>query len=197
MNFQVGTDEVDTKIATNCTDCHEDTRMHASYFGVVFDTDICKSCHDYERQQEGVTGWGAAAVGGSNWGFGSAPLSRRVHGVHFGRYLDKPTEVHATEDYSEVRFPQDVRNCQKCHSENDMWAEEPQRLACLGCHDSDAAIVHATLNTLDLTPEDPWSGDEAEACEVCHGDGAEFAVEDMHDIASPYRPPYERLPEEE
>ncbi|MBI2897810.1 MAG: hypothetical protein HYY06_29900 [Deltaproteobacteria bacterium] len=197
MNFQVGTEEVDAKIATNCTDCHEDTRMHASYFGVVFDTDICKSCHDYERQQEGVTGWGAAAVGGSNWGFGSAPLARRVHGVHFGRYLEKPTEVHAAVDYSEVRFPQDIRNCQKCHSENDMWAEEPSRLACLACHDSDDAIAHGTLMTVDLTPEDPWSGDELESCEVCHGEGADFAVRDMHDIADPYRPPYERLPEGE
>ena len=31
-----------------------------------------------------------------------------------------------------------------------------------------------------------------EACEVCHGDGAEFEVSRVHNISSPYQPPYSR-----
>jgi hypothetical protein len=202
LNFQVGTDAEENKVATNCTDCHEDTRMHAGFFAVQFNPDICKSCHDYERQMadrvagDPLDGWGAnAASGRSNVGYGAAPLARRIHGVHRGRYLDKPAEVHATVDYSEVIFPQDVRNCTKCHAtENAAWAEEPSRLACLACHDGDAAIAHGTLMTLDPTPDDAWNGDEQESCEVCHGGGADFAVQEVHRISDPYVPPYPREP---
>ncbi|MBI2060263.1 MAG: cytochrome c3 family protein [Nitrospirae bacterium] len=199
LNFQVGTATEDKKIATNCKTCHEDTRMHATYFGVEFNPDICKSCHDYKRQMaarqatDPADGWGVnAAAGRSNMGFGSAPLARRVHGVHRGHYLDKPKEVHATEDYSGVIFPQDIRNCTKCHAETNSWNENPSRLACLACHDGDAAIAHGTAMTVDPTPADAWSGDEAESCRTCHGVGKEFAVSTVHNVWDPYKPPYKR-----
>ncbi|MEK6655757.1 MAG: cytochrome c3 family protein [Thermodesulfobacteriota bacterium] len=202
INFQVGTATAEKKIATNCTTCHADTRMHAAYFAVQFNPDICKNCHDYRRQFVPDAGkekdWTAR-----NAGFGAAPLARRVHGVHFGRYLDKPKEVHSTYDFSEVIFPQDVRNCSKCHSEKDAtgnellsgtWKTKPSRLACLACHDSDGAIAHGTLMTTDPTPADPWSGDEVESCNACHGAGREFSPDKVHNISNPYKPPYPREP---
>jgi hypothetical protein len=115
--------------------------------------------------------------------------------VHFGRYVDKPQEIHATYDFSEVIFPQDVRNCVKCHSETDSWKENANRLACNGCHDSDAAIGHTSLMTFDPTPADPWSGDELESCAVCHGADRELAPDLVHNVWAPYRPPYFREPE--
>ncbi len=189
VNFQVGTEVVEKKIATNCTQCHGDTRMHASFFAVQFNPDICKSCHDYKRQIDGKQGWTQ-----SNNGFGAGPLARRVHGVHFGAYLDKPKEVHATVDYSEVILPQDVRNCSKCHDpkESANWKEAPSRVACLACHDKDSAITHASLNTIDPTAAEPYSGDEVETCAVCHGKGREFSPDKVHNISSPYKPPYPR-----
>ncbi len=195
LNFQVGTETIEPKVSTNCTDCHDDTRMHASYFAVQFNPDICKNCHDYQNQVAGTTGWED-----SNWGFGAAPLSRRIHGVHFGHYLDKPLEVYSNPDAfdaSKIIFPQDVRNCTKCHVDNPNWKEEPSRLACLACHDSDEAIYKAQLLTFDLTEEDPYSGDEVETCEICHGSGADFSPDKMHNISNPYKPPYPREPEEE
>ena len=189
VNFQVGTEDEEAKVATNCADCHEDTRMHASYFAVKFEPDICKNCHDYERQTAGSVGWATA-----NNGFGAAPLSRRIHGVHFGHYLDKPEDIHLSYDYSGVIFPQDIRNCAKCHSEDTSgtWMTEPSRLACSACHDTDAAIGHTTLMTSDPTPADPWSGDEMETCQVCHGAGRDFSVDKVHEITDPYVPPYPR-----
>jgi len=187
LNFQVGTETPEKKVATNCVDCHRDTSMHANYFAVAFDTDICKSCHDYKRQIAGKSGWTD-----SNNGFGAAPMARRVHGVHFGAYLDKPGEVHATVDYSGVIFPQDVRNCTKCHAETSSWKEKPSRVACLACHDSDAAISHATLQTVDLTPAEPYRGDEVESCVVCHGAGREWSPDKVHNVSNPYRAPYPR-----
>jgi len=190
INFQVGTATSEKMVATSCTDCHGDTKMHGSY---PFNPDLCKSCHDYENQLAGRTGWLD-----SNWGFGAAPLSRRVHGVHFGNYLEKPEEIHGEEDAEEhfghIIFPMDVRNCTKCHSQSVTWTEKPNRLACLACHDSDAAIVHATLMTYDPTPAEPYSGDEWETCTVCHGEDRDFTPRVVHSIADPYVPPYLREP---
>ncbi len=197
--FQVGTATEESKIATNCVDCHEDERMHASFFAVSFDPDICGSCHDNRRQvvdrlaSDPADGWGAfAASGRSNFGFGAAPLSRRVHGVHRGKYLAEPREVHGSIDYSEVVFPQDIRNCGKCHSDSSSWMQKPSRLICLSCHDSDAAKAHGQLMTFDPTPEDPWNGDEGESCLTCHGPDRDFAPAEVHNIWDPYVPPYER-----
>lgn len=190
INFQVGTETEEALIATNCTDCHDDTRMHAAYFAVQFNPDICKNCHDYENQLAGKTSWLQ-----NNWGFGAAPLARRVHGVHYGHYLDKPEEIHGVADaehFGHIIFPQDVRNCTKCHSESDMWKEEPSRLACNACHDSDAAIAHTTLMTQDPTPVEPFSGDEVESCNACHGAGRDFSPDKVHNISDPYVPPYPR-----
>jgi len=200
INFQVGAEKADLQVATNCTNCHGDTKMHGSYpFALA--PDICKNCHDYKRQITGRSGWtnapGTAAA--SNQGYGAAPIARRVHGVHRGRYLDKPEQVHRSFDYSEVIFPQDIRNCSKCHdakTTSGTWKTSPSRIACLACHDSDAAITHASLQTTDPTPKEPYSGDELETCAVCHGPGKDFSPDKMHNISNPFKPPYEREPAE-
>jgi predicted CXXCH cytochrome family protein len=64
----------------------------------------------------------------------------------------------------------DVRNCESCHSAatSGSWKTKPGRLACMGCHDTDAATIHMTLPTDDPTPTAPWSGDEQESCAACH-----------------------------
>jgi OmcA/MtrC family decaheme c-type cytochrome len=186
-NFQVGSTGREPMVATSCIDCHRDTRMHGTSFAVTFTPDICKSCHDNQHQMLGRIGWT-----NSNNGFGAAPLSRRVHGVHFGKYVDKPGEIHRTYDYSHVIFPQDVRNCTKCHSESSSWTEKPSRVACLACHDSDYAIAHGTSMTLDFTPQEPFSGGEVETCIVCHGKTSTYAPNAVHSITNPYVPPYPR-----
>ena len=109
---------------------------------------------------------------------GAKPISRRVHGIHFGSSLNFPL---STVDYSngdpvagrnwDITLPQDVRNCESCHpagTTSGSWANNPNRLACSGCHDSDASMAHMRLQTFDPTPADPWSGDEEESCKACH-----------------------------
>jgi len=196
-NFQVGTATEEAKPATGCKDCHGDTNMHGGY---PFEPDLCKSCHDYGRDG---TGLGFTRNGGdstSGWsGFGSKPLSSRIHGVHRGTYLEYPEEVYpptSSHDYSTVIFPQDIRNCIKCHPSSDRWTTEPARLPCLGCHDGDATATHAKLMTYDPTPDDPWSGDEEESCKVCHGRDADFAPSIVHNVWDPYQAPYPREPED-
>jgi len=66
-----------------------------------FDTDYCRACHDYGRTGSGE---GYARTGGtstSGWaGYGAKPISARVHGVHFGAYLNRPENV-----YEAIRMP--------------------------------------------------------------------------------------------
>ena len=46
----------------------------------------------------------------------------------------------------------------------------PATAACLSCHDSEAAAVHASTNSNDL----------GEACAACHGEGKTFSVTRVH-----------------
>ncbi|MGD0538286.1 MAG: hypothetical protein ABSC03_11650 [Verrucomicrobiota bacterium] len=186
-NFQVGSTNIEARVAANCTDCHGANFMHADNHAVPFDPELCKVCHDYLHQMSGKTNWS-----NSQWGFGNAPLSRRVHGVHYGNYLDHPDQITSGTNYWHLIFPQDVRNCTKCHSTSPAWTQNPSRLACNACHDTDAAVAHADLMTWEINPLDPWSGSETETCDVCHGAGAEFSPDKVHAIANPYVPPYMR-----
>ncbi len=86
--------------------------------------------------------------------------------------------------------------CLDCHDPHasDLTAQRRADggAACLGCHDSDAAIGHGQLMTVDPTAADPYSQDETETCEVCHGEGREYSVEAVHNISDPFRLPYPR-----
>ena len=154
--------------------------------------DLCKNCHDYSHQMTGKTNWT-----NSQWGFGVSPIVRRVHGAHYGKYLHKGNE-NGGGGLSEIIFPQDVRNCTKCHSDpkNVTWNTKPSRLACLACHDATDMTTHASLMTYDPTPADPWNGDEVETCGICHGPDSEESAKNAHSIANPYVPPYPREPAE-
>jgi hypothetical protein len=170
-------------VAGNCGSCHQVTVGTSGFDGFVLDysrhykifdataVDQCQACHDYQPQ------FAVDTTGQRRW-MGAKPISRRVHAIHYGSSLNYPLR---TVDYSngdpiagrnwDTTFPQDVRNCQACHPDgttSGTWASEASRLPCSGCHDADAAMTHMTLNTLDPTPADPWSGDEVESCASCH-----------------------------
>jgi OmcA/MtrC family decaheme c-type cytochrome len=101
-------------------------------------------------------------------------------------------------DFSEVRFPGDRRHCETCHATGTFLLPPfpgtalgtrvahldpatgnevedgrlgPIRSVCTACHDGDDAAAHAETMT---TP-----GGE-EACEVCHEEGRDFAVSEVH-----------------
>ena len=172
--FQVKTATEEKLIARNCQSCHQ----NAQGVGFVLDfprhnkpfsddaADMCGGCHDYQN--------GSATS--ANWSSGN-PISRRVHAIHYGSSLTYRLETVAHEDTGpaerewDISLPQDVRHCQACHPDgttSGTWKTNPSRLACMGCHDSDAAQVHFKLMTLDPTPMYPFNGDEQESCKACH-----------------------------
>jgi hypothetical protein len=173
--FQVKQAAEELAVAANCGSCHQGPNgtgfiLDFSRHYKIFDNtavDQCGACHDYQPQNATGSGWS-----------GGRPIAKRVHGVHHGSELNYPL---VTVDYSngdpvagrewDIEFPQDIRNCETCHpaaTTSGSWKTEPARLPCSGCHDSDAVTAHMKLQTWDPTPLDPWSGDEAESCQICH-----------------------------
>ncbi len=162
-------------------------------------------------------------------------FSSLVHKIHFARLLEGYAErndlpmhdstgrlvspgqlayvgfQNTVVNLSEILFPQDIRNCTKCHTDtgtactttqqcgigqecqrskcvNRAWVK-PSGDACTTCHDSADAYAHWQLNTYQ-SPDGP-----IESCDVCHGEHADFAVEKVHNIWDPYVPPYPRTKE--
>jgi len=175
--FQVKTGTVEPAVAGSCTSCH----WSSANAGFVLDyprhnklfndqaLDQCGGCHDYASGMKGDVTTQASWSGG-------LAISKRVHAVHNGAALVYPTLTVGHEETAafgrnwRITYPQDVRNCESCHpaGTTGTWSTNANRLACLGCHDADAATAHAKLQVWDPTPLAPFSGDEVEACVTCH-----------------------------
>ena len=78
-----------------------------------------------------------------------------IHRVHKGEGLKKTGYNYAGVLLNETRYPQDYRNCAKCHDNTapkvapqaDNWKNVPSRLACGACHDGiDWATGKGTTN---------------------------------------------------
>ncbi len=178
--FQVKQAAVEKPMADGCTACHWSTPTVGAGVGFVLDpvrhnkpfnaqaVDQCAGCHNYKSGE---------TVAARTWttGGGTKPISKRVHAVHMGANLNYPT---LTVDHEEsvvgrdwqINYPMEIRNCESCHSAatSGTWKTNPNRLACMGCHDSDKATAHMKAQIVDPTPTAPWSGDEKESCATCH-----------------------------
>ena len=203
LTFQVGTKTPEKLVATRCADCHADTIFHFSSGPIhaePFETDWCNACHDYGHTAPGEFFKNQGGTSLNGWsGFGAMPIVRRVHGVHRAHYLEHSEEIYANATkatFGEIIFPQDIRNCTKCHAESDSWKQKPARLACLACHDSDEAKAHGRLMTFMPDPNDPYGPLSVETCTICHGPGTELSPDKVHSISNPYVPPYPREGEE-
>ena len=127
--------------------------------------DHCAACHDYQP--------GTAT--GTTFNGGGVAIVKRVHSIHRGVGLTYPLATVAHEDGTpgrqwQIEYPQDVRNCESCHTAatSGSWQNQPSRLACGSCHDDDAATAHISIQTWDPTPANAFSGDEVESCATCH-----------------------------
>lgn len=176
-----------TVTIAQCNVCHDSLRLHG---GQRLASDECVMCHNAVKGDEARR---PANTGPPE----SIAFKRLIHRIHTGEDLTQDFTVYGNgnraNNFNEVRFPGDRRNCAKCHTGGsfnlplptgednvttlrDYFSPQgPATAACLGCHDSRDAAAHAYLNTTTFGGTNP-----AEACATCHGTGRDWDVAKMH-----------------
>jgi hypothetical protein len=184
-----------------CGSCHgvfsETFSIHGSLRN---QTDYCVICHnpnvsDFDQR---------STIAGANPMNESIHFKRLIHKIHTGEELaQKPYIIYgfggSPHEFSEVRFPGNRADCAVCHVNGSYELPLPAgvlptaltmvdtsgmspvevktgeipaiQAACLACHDGIDPATHASTMT---------TGGGAEACNVCHGEGADFAVSKEH-----------------
>ncbi|WP_372527970.1 OmcA/MtrC family decaheme c-type cytochrome [Piscinibacter sp.] len=151
----------DIVATSKCNECHrqlggipgDDPESSAAGFhgGNRNETRYCVVCHTEQRKY----GRTEAKINTSTLTFTSTTelvdgravgnLPNHIHHIHAGKLLAKKNYNYGGVLYNETLFPQDIRNCTKCHdgsdtstaktAQGDNWKNVPNRLACGGCHD--------------------------------------------------------------
>ncbi|MET0986355.1 MAG: OmcA/MtrC family decaheme c-type cytochrome, partial [Steroidobacteraceae bacterium] len=117
----------------NCQACHDVLEFHG---GARFDTQYCVTCHNPHTKD------GQAPNN-------SVDMKVLIHKIHGAAFLRTQTTVppyvinghSGADDFSQIVYPQDVRNCTTCHDESDddtpqasNWRMVANREACGTCH---------------------------------------------------------------
>ena len=160
----------------NCNTCHNQLALHG---GGRVDVQYCVMCHN-----PGTTDANSGNV---------LTMSTMVHKIHAGRRLGADALAiwgfgGAKHDYAEVGFPQDLRNCTKCHNQTastpqgDNWKSKPSREACLTCHLSGPGSAWRTTHDT-LAPSIRLADAAAMTnanCAGCHGAATNLSAEQAH-----------------
>ncbi|MDE3246493.1 MAG: OmcA/MtrC family decaheme c-type cytochrome, partial [Acidobacteriota bacterium] len=125
-----------------CFTCHAKFEFHGAGRQ---DTRYCVMCHTdqrkYGRPEATTTSTGFSGSTYKIAGKSVGDLPAFIHRIHMGEELQKTGYNFANVLFNEVTFPQDHRNCVKCHTastatpQGDNWFNKPSRYACGACHD--------------------------------------------------------------
>ena len=175
-------------VLSQCNVCHDSLRLHG---GQRLNTEECVICHNPTNSDVALRPADQAPPE-------SISFQRLIHRIHTGENLTQDFTVYgfggSVNNFNDVRFPGDRRDCAKCHTATsfllplptgispvmtlrDFFTPQgPGTAACLGCHDSSDTAAHAFLNTTMFG----GTGTPAEACATCHGTGADWDVAKVH-----------------
>jgi len=163
-----------------CENCHSNLALHGT---IRHEPQYCVTCHMPEATDEEELQPGAEEQ--------SIHFKYMIHKIHRGSEAEYPYVVaghnQSVHDYGEVEYPGDLRNCDACHvgdsqqlplpdgvlasvTPQELWELTPVAAACISCHDSDDASIHAYTNSTSF----------GEACSTCHGEGKDLAVDKVH-----------------
>jgi len=137
---------------TSCNECHVRLGFHG---GDRINVNYCVTCHN-----PGTTDANSGET---------VDFKVMIHKIHRGEEL--PVVQAGGEyaiwgnnnnknDYTTVVFPQDIRNCEKCHTsadgatpQGDNWKNVPTAESCLSCHDDPGTdLTSAEITTAHLIP---------------------------------------------
>jgi OmcA/MtrC family decaheme c-type cytochrome len=183
----------------NCNQCHVALSVHGTLRN---NTEYCVLCHNPMNTDASTRA--NAQVADKTLPPQGINLNLLVHRIHYGINMQAANRSYVVvgfggshNDFSGTLFPAmspsgaaaDTRNCSLCHvsssEQNDLPLTgllpvtdpqgpinpvQPVTSACTGCHVDIASASHALSNTTVL----------GEACNVCHGSGAAYAVDQVH-----------------
>jgi len=168
----------------NCNVCHDRLALHGTQ---RFNTEECVMCHN-------PNGDDSDDRPADQLPAESIDFKRMIHRIHRGDDLTRDFTIYgfngSVNNFNGVRFPGDLRDCEKCHlagteevlemppagllpttTARDWYTPQQHYAAsCLGCHDTQAAAAHAYTNTAPF----------GEACGACHAADDEFSVDKVH-----------------
>ena len=156
----------------SCNECHNQLRVHGSRV----DTRFCVTCHN---------------PGSWDPNGNTADFKVMIHKIHRGEDLPSGIPyVIGGHDYSTVAFPQDIRNCTKCHDgadsatpEGDNWKTKLSMQACGSCHDDKSfAIDGSEWGLNDPAGHSGGIMTDNSNCISCHKTSVFGSVEEAHTI---------------
>ena len=162
----------DIVATATCNGCHGELVAH----GTRSDTRLCVTCHNP----------GSWVAGSPNTTVDFKVMVHRIHYNKAGEALPSvlagfPYTIGAT-DFSAVVFPQDARNCMRCHDgtpgaanatpQGDHWKTQPSIQSCGSCHDN-VYFGSAPDPTRPYQTKAHSGGlmTDSSACSLCHGTG--------------------------
>lgn len=163
----------------NCNECHGQLSFHG---GGRIDTRLCVTCHNPGSADANSGNTIDAKVLYHKLHSG-ANLPSVVAGGTYAIYLGETLR-----EFSDLHFPQDRRNCTKCHDgaepdtpQGDNWQNRPSAEACGSCHDN---IDFSTgLSTIAGLADHPGGAADNSMCSDCHAStGVAGSVADAHVI---------------
>ena len=185
INFSVDNSPVTPRrqvvTTANCNSCHTFLSVHGSNRNQV---EQCVLCHNPNNTDSDDRPASAAPPQGINF-------AMMIHKIHTGENLTTDYTIYgfngSVNNFNDVRFPGDRRDCAKCHVNESQTPPtgatlavtdprgpinpvQPTTSACTGCHTDIATASHALSNTTQL----------GEACAVCHGANGAFSVDSVH-----------------
>ena len=166
-----------------CGTCHDKILLHG---GIRQNVEYCTVCHN-----PGVTDSNVRKA--ADKPDESINFKTMIHKIHTGSNLTTNFTVighgSSVNNYNDVGYPGDRRDCEQCHLPGTYSLPLPQGLisqvaprdyinplppisgACLSCHTSQPAAAHAAIQT------SPTMG---ESCTACHGVNADASVANAH-----------------
>jgi OmcA/MtrC family decaheme c-type cytochrome len=180
------TDPSQTRVMSDissCNGCHDRLAVHG---GGRVDVQFCVMCHN-----PGTTDANSGHV---------LTMQTMIHKIHAGRLLASvPGGEHyviwgfgsTPHDYSEVGFPQDLRNCTVCHTaanpntpQGDNWKSRASKESCLTCHASNPGSEWHASHTEIAAVLRPPVADPLQIpniqCATCHAAGTSFGPDRVH-----------------
>ncbi len=167
---------------SNCNVCHDKLQLHGNNRNQI---EACVMCHNPAATDSALRPASANPPD-------TIDMKVMIHRIHTGVDLNFDYTIYgfggSVNNFNDVLFPGDRRDCVKCHkgttytvplpavvtpttAPRNFWTPVlPTAAACMGCHDDVAALAHFFVNTAPF----------GEACATCHSEDDDFAVSKVH-----------------